>query len=166
MAPPFSADRYPLGVAGADLTTMSVAAAGAAAQIMATIDPWSRLGGVAERMARGLAEPAPGARAFALHCDQSLAGAVVVRSAWLSGPYLNILAVFPAHQRRGLGAAVLDWLVAEARAAEARNVWLCVSAFNSDARRFYEAQGFKEAARLDGLIVDHEDEILMRLRLG
>lgn len=117
-------------------------------------------------MARGLAEPAPGARAFALHCDQELAGAVLVRSPWMAGPYLNILAVFPSHQRKGLGAAVLDWLVAEARAAEARNAWLCVSAFNVPARRFYEAHGFAEAARLDGLLVDHEDELLMRKRLG
>ncbi len=133
---------------------------------MSTIDPWARLGGVAERMARGLAEPAPGARAFALHCEQTLAGAALVRSPWMAGPYLNILAVFPSHQKRGLGAAVIDWLVAEARAAEARNVWLCVSAFNADARRFYEANGFRQAAHLEGLIVDHESEVLMRRRLG
>lgn len=165
MAPPFSADRYPLGAAGAVLAPMSAADAGAAGRIMTTIIPWSRLGAGEVRIARALAGPAPGARAFALQCDGGLAGAVLVRWPWMAGPYLNILAVFPSHQRKGLGAAVLDWLAAEARAADARNVWLCVSAFNADARRFYEAQGFSAAAELDGLIVDHEDEILMRRRL-
>src|SRR5262245_10977278 len=38
-------------------------------------------------------------------------------------------------------------------------------AFNSAALRFYERQGFRQAAILDGLVIDKVDELLMRKRL-
>jgi ribosomal protein S18 acetylase RimI-like enzyme len=53
----------------------------------------------------------------------------------------------------------------EARAAGARNCFLCVSASNVGAQSFYRRYGYSEAARLDELIKDGEDEILIRKRL-
>ena len=47
-----------------------------------------------------------------------------------------------------------------------RNLWLCVSEFNSEARRLYERQGYELAGRLDSLVFDGLDELLMRKRLS
>jgi diamine N-acetyltransferase len=82
----------------------------------------------------------------------------------LAGPYLQMLAIQPSHQKHGIGARILAWLEAEAR-PEFRNVWLCVSGFNVDAQRFYAAHGYTEVATLDGLMREGDDELLMRKRL-
>ena len=54
----------------------------------------------------------------------------------------------------------------EARSEEARQLWLCVTTFNTRARAFYERFGFKEAAVLDKLASEVSDEVLMRKRLS
>ena len=47
-----------------------------------------------------------------------------------------------------------------------RNLWLCVSAFNVAAQRFYARHGFERVATLAGLLRDGDDELLMRKRLA
>ena len=57
------------------------------------------------------------------------------------------------------------WFEAEAR-GHFRNLWLCVSGFNTDAQRLYRAHGFERVATLDGLVREGDDELLMRKRLA
>ena len=102
---------------------------------------------------------------YQIECGADLAGAVVIFNPWLAGPYLQLSAVLPAHQKRGIGAQVLTWLEAEAR-GHFRNLWLCVSGFNTDAQRLYRQHGFEHVATLDGLVRDGDDELLMRKRLS
>lgn len=154
------------GRPGITLAPMTAEDAGIIGRRLAAIDPWARLGFDAARFADFLAAAEDGAFRFKVLSGTDRAGAVVVRFPWLSGPYLNILGVVPDFQRRGIGAATLAWLEGEARQAAARNVWLCVSAFNADARVFYERHGYGCAAALEDLVKDGEDEILMRKRMG
>ena len=44
----------------------------------------------------------------------------------------------------------------------ARNLFVCASAFNARALRFYERHGFRPVARLPGLVADDYQEILLR----
>jgi diamine N-acetyltransferase len=132
---------------------------------LAAMHPWARLGMSGEQMTRFLSAPDGNTRCFSIWHDDALAGAIVVRHPWLAGPYLNLLGVLPRFQDAGIGRAALAWLEAEARAAGARSIFLCVSAFNVDAHGFYRRNGFTDAALLDDLIVAGEDEILMRKRL-
>ena len=55
---------------------------------------------------------------------------------------------------------------AEARLANARNLWVCGSSFNDPALSLYESVGFGRVALLDDLLVDGFDEVLMRKRLA
>jgi ribosomal protein S18 acetylase RimI-like enzyme len=132
---------------------------------LAEIDPWARLDFAGERFANFLAAEGDGAFRFKILFGAERAGAVVVRFPWLSGPYLNILGILPAFQRRGVGALALTWLENESRRVAARSIWLCVSSFNVAARAFYERHGYRVAAQLDDLINDGKNEMLMRKKI-
>jgi ribosomal-protein-alanine N-acetyltransferase len=76
-----------------------------------------------------------------------------------SEAYLVLLAVDRAHQRRGMGSAVLRWLEASAAAAGARRIRLHARRDNLAGRAFYNEHGYHEvtiqpgryAATLDGV---------------
>ena len=91
---------------------------------------------------------------------------IVIQDPFLHGPYLKLLAIFPGFQGRKLGLRLLQWMEAEARRVEARQLWVCVSTFNTRARAFYERFGFEAVAVLDKLVSDASDEIFMRKRLS
>lgn len=133
---------------------------------LAGMGPWLRLGTTAGQMTGFLAASDGNKRCFTIRHGGKRAGVIAVRFPWLSGPYLNLLAVLPGLQGKGFGGAALSWFEAEARAGAARNCFLCVSAFNSGAIAFYRRNGYGQTALLEDLIKDGEDEILMRKRLG
>ena len=103
---------------------------------------------------------------FEILADGELAGIVTIQYPFLHGPYLQLLAILPAYQGQKLGLRVLQWMEAEARAEEARQLWLCVSTFNAGARVFYERFGFTPVTVLEKLASDATDELLMRKRLS
>ena len=145
------------------LAPLDRSAAGLLAERLAAMDPWRRLGYESNVLQRYLSGDSPALTRFRIDCDGELAGVVAVRWPWLHGPYLELLAVLPDHQGRGLGSAVLRWLAAEAGAS--RNLWVAVSAFNEPARRFYARHGFVEIGAVPGLVRDGFDEILLRKAL-
>ena len=167
---PFHRSEYRLGPGVAGAETALKCATQADADILGPaitgMDPWARLALSAEQMTSFLAGSNEYLRCFSIWHGGKRAGVTVVRFPWLSGPYLNLLAVLPAFQQRGVGCAALAWMEAEARGAGSRNCFLCVSAFNTAAQGFYRRNGYSDAALLDELIKDGEDEILMRKRLG
>jgi ribosomal protein S18 acetylase RimI-like enzyme len=91
---------------------------------------------------------------------------IVVQDPFLHGPYLKLIGILPHFQGQSLGLRLLRWMESEARQAEARQLWLCVSTFNARARAFYERFGFEAVAILDKLASDASDELLMRKRLS
>jgi ribosomal protein S18 acetylase RimI-like enzyme len=131
----------------------------------AAIDPWQRYGISASRLTSSFAAQGDGGFRYELTVDHVTAGALIILQPWLIGPYVQFIAVLPAFQRRGVGQVVLDWVEARARGGRQRNLWLCVTAFNDDARAFYAARGWKQAAVLPDLVADHVAELLMRKRL-
>jgi len=64
--------------------------------------------------------------------------------------HLLLLAVDPRLRRRGLGAALVAWLEASARAAGVGPVYLEARATNAAARAFYRRLGYGEIQRLPG----------------
>ena len=129
--------------------------------MMIAIDPWKTLGYAATSLARGMVRD-----------DASLAryvidpgGYLAIRYPWLRGSYLETIAIDPAHQGRGIGAAVLDWWEARSRTV-APNLWLLVSEFNAPARRFYARHGFVEVAPLENLVKPGVAEVLLRKQIS
>jgi ribosomal protein S18 acetylase RimI-like enzyme len=162
---PFELAAYDLGdLTLAPLTAEHVSKLG---QALAAIPPWSVIGYPAERMTRGLTREQPSVKRFeALSADRKLAGLIVIQDPFLHGPYLQLLAVLPGFQGRNIGLRLLQWMEAEARKAEARQLWLCVSTFNESGRAFYERFGFEAIAVFDKLATDASDEVFMRKRLS
>ncbi|HUU67654.1 MAG TPA: GNAT family N-acetyltransferase [Methyloceanibacter sp.] len=124
--------------------------------------PWSAMPYSAEAMARYLGAAEDGARRYVIEIDGAQAGAMAVRYPWLRGAYLELLAILPGFQTRGIGTAILTWLEREASIREARNLWVCASSFNEQALRFYARHGFAATAVLRGLVADGFDEVLLR----
>ena len=132
---------------------------------LSRIDPWLRLGFSEDDFHGLVTAGAPDSQSFAISNGQTLAGLVVLRRNWLFGDYLRILAVLPQAQRRGVGREALDILCQRGREAGADNLWACVSGFNHGALEFYRASGFEVIGTINDLVIEGEDEILIRRRL-
>jgi ribosomal protein S18 acetylase RimI-like enzyme len=132
---------------------------------LAAMPPWSVSGWPARSLIRSFQRALPAMQRFEIIAGGELAGMAVIQHPFLHGPYLQLLAILPGFQGRNLGLRVLEWMEAQARIEEARQLWLCVSTFNTRARAFYERFGFEAIAVLDKLASDRSDEIFMRKRL-
>lgn len=98
---------------------------------------------------------------YVVTIDEGIAGVVAVRYPWLRGAYLELIGLFPGHQQKGFGAAILHWLERETE-ARAANLWVLVSACNDGARRFYLRQGFQEIGPIEALVSTKSTELLLR----
>lgn len=147
---------------GARLVPLEHGAIAPLAEAIVAIPPWSVMRYSADALARFLAAPDDGASRYLVQVEGEPAGAVSVRFPWLKGPYLELLALLPAFQGRGIGSAVLGWFEQEGSKLGARNLWVCASSFNTNALRFYRRHGYHPAATLTGLVADGYDEILLR----
>ncbi len=145
-----------------ELVPLHFEAIGPLAQAVVAIPPWSVMHYSADVLARFLAAPDAGVSRFLVEIDGEQAGAVSVRFPWLKGPYLELLALLPPFQGRGIGTSILAWFEEEGIRQGARNLWVCASSFNSQAIRFYGRHGFQPAAMLSGLVADGYDDILLR----
>ena len=72
----------------------------------------------------------------------------------------------PARTGEGIGAALMDWALAEARERGHDAVQLSVYSENYGAQRFYARYGFTKIADIDFMVGNHrDDEFLYELRL-
>ena len=131
---------------------------------LAAMDPWARLGYGAAALDAYLGRQDGALTRWAAEQNGEMAGILALRHPWLRGPYVEMLAVLPGHQGHGLGGALMEWTARHA-AEVSRNLWACVSDFNTPARAFYARHGFEEIAPLDGLVQPGMAEILLRKRL-
>jgi ribosomal-protein-alanine N-acetyltransferase len=76
--------------------------------------------------------------------------------------HLNLLAVVPAHRRRGVGRRLVRWLEATALTAGTFVIELELRAANRGARLFYESLGYREVALLRGYYQGIEDALRMQ----
>lgn len=152
----------PIDLQGGRLVALEPSFAATLAAAIVAMPPWSAMAYPAEAMTRFLAATGDGASRYVVEVDGVEAGAVSIRFPWLKGPYLELLAVLPPFQRRGIGAGILDWFEREASGLGARNLWVCASSFNADGLRFYQRHGFRPTATLPGLVADGYEEVLLR----
>ncbi len=134
-------------------------------EALAAMPPWSVIGYPARRLVDWLQREQPTMRKFGVMAGAKLAGVIVIQDPFLHGPYLKLIALLPEFQGQNFGLRLLQWMETEARREEARQLWLCVSTFNTRARSLYERFGFEAVAILDKLASDASDELLMRKRL-
>ena len=136
----------------------------ACAEIMATSDPWRRLGRTFAQSLEIVRDPAREVY-IALDASGGLAGfsVLVMRGAFVG--YIQSVAVRDDWRGRGVGTALIAF--AERRIlSETPNVFICVSSFNAGARRLYERLGYRVVGELTDYIVRGESEILLRKTTG
>jgi ribosomal protein S18 acetylase RimI-like enzyme len=75
--------------------------------------------------------------------------------------HLNLLAVAPAHRRRGIARRLLGWLEETALTAGTFRIGLELRAGNDGARAFYAALGYRELACVPGYYQGREAAIRM-----
>ena len=133
--------------------------------LLASSDPWLRLGYTAADWRRLLGAPLREREVWVIADADGARGLAVVRKSFLAGDYLELLAVAADARGRRLGARLLEH-VERTVFARARNLFVCVSDFNRGARRFYRRQGYAQVGRLDELLVAGSAEILLRKSTG
>ena len=137
---------------------MQPAEAAALAQACAAIDPWKCLGYQAATLEAYLLRSDPALHRYVIGEAEGL---LALRRPWLRGAFIEMLAIFPGRQGQGLGRAAVQWAMTQDQSA---NLWATVSAFNAEARLFYQTVGFVEVAPLRDLVMTGQVEVLLRLR--
>ena len=66
---------------------------------------------------------------------------------------------------RGIGAALMDWALAQAAVEQAGEVQLSVYAENHGAQRFYSRYGFEKIADIHFMVGQQRDEEFLFARL-
>lgn len=130
---------------------------------LAEFGPWRTLGIAAERLFKDLTNPERDV--FVAEFGGKIIGVLVLHFGGSFDGYIQLIAVFPEFQDRGLGRQLMQF--AEDRIfRQSKNVFLCVSAFNERAQKFYERLGYRRVGELPDFLVAGQAEILMRKTTG
>jgi ribosomal-protein-alanine N-acetyltransferase len=92
--------------------------------------------------------------------DRTIAGFAVMRYGD-DAAHLNLLAVDPAHRRRGIARRLVTWLEETALTAGTFVIGLELRAENREAQDFYRALGYREVGRVPGYYQGVEAAIRM-----
>ena len=134
---------------------------GEISRALVSMDPWFTLGYKAEALYSYLLHADSTLNRYCLTGSGKICGVLAVRSPWLFGPFIELIALFDGFRGQGIGAQLIEWV---GGGSESPNIWATVSSFNEDAQRFYTKMGFEQTAVLDDLIKPGWDEILLRKR--
>lgn len=133
------------------------------ARMMSGSEPWITLGRDYEASRRALADPTR--EKYVAEDGRGLAGFLILN---MNGPfagYIQSVCVAPDRRRRGIGSHLVRF--AEERSfRDWPNVFLCVSSFNTGAKRLYERLGYRVVGELSDYVVSGHSEILMRKTIG
>ena len=89
---------------------------------------------------------------------------ILLQSSGLAGsPYVGAIAVAAEARRKSVGSQLLAF--GEKQYPAARNIFLCVSDFNSGAIALYKRVGYEQVGVLKDYVVAGHDELIMRKRL-
>lgn len=130
---------------------------------MATSEPWLTLGRSYET-SLGIVQ-VPTREVYVARQGASIVGFIILCMTGAFVGYIQTICIHPDHRGQGLGSRLVEF--AEQRILrDAPNVFMCVSAFNRDARRLYERLGYRVVGELTDYIVRGHSEILLRKTSG
>ena len=151
-----------------DITIRRIAGdddARAAADIMASTDPWITYGRTRDNTFLTVSN-LQGESYVAVTPGGEIVGVVVLalRVPLIKG-YVCGLAVKPAFRNRGIGTRLLRY--GEARIfQESPNVFICVTSFNTNAQRLYARLGYQKIGEITDFAIPGAHEHLLRKTLG
>ena len=146
-----------------DVQALEAGEAPQCADLMISSDPWMTLRLRREGALASLTDMAK--EVYVVRDASGVAGFLILDLRGVVAGYIQTLCVRPDCRGRGLGTMLIGW--AEQRIFKASpNVFICVSSFNSGARRLYERLGFEPVGVLHDFIVAGHDELLLRKTQG
>ncbi|MEO7503496.1 MAG: GNAT family N-acetyltransferase [Gemmatimonadaceae bacterium] len=133
------------------------------ARLMAGTDPWITLGRGYEASLERIKDPS---REVYVAIDKSgVAGCLILCMTGAFVGYIQTVIVAPDRQGQGIGSQLVEF--AEDRIfQESPNAFLCVSSFNTGARRLYERLGYRYVGELSDHVVRGHSELLFRKTRG
>jgi len=133
------------------------------ARMMSSSEPWLTLGRSYESSYELLGDPTR--EIYVARVGEELAGFLILLMQGALVGYVQTVCVAPEHRNQGVGQRLLAF--AEERIfRESPNVFLCVSSFNTDAKRLYLRLGYELIGELKDYIVRGHSELLMRKTRG
>jgi ribosomal-protein-alanine N-acetyltransferase len=134
-----------------------------AARVMAGSEPWITLGRGLDASRADLSDDRK--ERFLAWAGTERAGFLILNMAGAFVGYVQTVCVASGFRGRGIGTRLVRF--AEERIfRESPNVFLCVSSFNSGARRLYERLGYDLVGELRDYLIAGHAELLMRKSLG
>jgi [ribosomal protein S18]-alanine N-acetyltransferase len=136
-----------------------------AIQLLADSDPWKTLGYDHKDWSRIFCPIPQGRDTFVAEVGGKIAGIAIVRQKFLLGDYLELLGVAGWARHQGTGKQLLAH-VETLVFARTKNLFACVSDFNTGARDFYRKQGYQEIGPMPDFLIPGSAEILLRKTAG
>ena len=133
--------------------------------LLADSDPWKTLGYDHKDWSRIFSPLPQGRESFVVEDAGRIAGIAIVRQKFLLGDYLELLGVAGWARNRGTGKHLLAHVEALVF-TRAKNLFACVSDFNTGARSFYRKQGYQEIGPMPNFLIPGSSEILLRKTAG
>jgi ribosomal protein S18 acetylase RimI-like enzyme len=133
------------------------------ARLMSGSEPWITLGRGYEESLKLLTDPTR--ESYVARLGTDIVGFVILSMAGAFTGYIQTVCVDPEHQNRGIGRELIAF--AEKRIwRDSPNVFMCVSDFNTGARRLYERLGYRVVGELTDYVIKGRSEILLRKSTG
>lgn len=130
---------------------------------MVDSEPWITLGRTYEESLQIITDPSK--EVYLAKLEGELSGFIILNMKGAFIGYVQTICIDPRSRGKGLGSSLLRF--AEERIfRESPNVFLCVSSFNTEAKRLYEREGYETIGELRDYIVRGYSEILMRKTIG
>ena len=129
------------------------------ARLMASSEPWVTLQRNYDESLATICEPAK--EVYLASIEGSAVGFVIINMNGAFSGYIQTVCIAPDHRGKGIGSQLINF--AEERILrESPNIFLCLSAFNQEAKRLYERLGYQVIGELPDYLVTGYAEILMR----
>jgi ribosomal protein S18 acetylase RimI-like enzyme len=132
-------------------------------RMLCSLEPWRTLKYTPEAFEFYLLRADHALARYTVMVSGQPAGVVALRSPWLFGPLIELLALFDGFRGQGTGKRIVAWAAESYKAA---NLWATVSSINLGGQEFYERQGFEKTAILEDLMKPGWNEILLRKRMS
>jgi [ribosomal protein S18]-alanine N-acetyltransferase len=128
-------------------------------------DPWKRLGYTKDDWNRIFCPVPQNRDSYVIEMDGHVAGIAIIKQKFLLGDYLELLGIAPWARGRGLAGKMLEDIQGKVF-GRTKNLFACVSDFNTEARKFYKKMGFQEIGPMPNFLIPGSAEMLLRKTAG
>ena len=133
------------------------------AEMMSKTDPWITLGMDFDQCL--VAFEGNYKEIYVIVEGEVIAGFVILQIAGTFSGYIQTICIDEAFRGKGLGKMLLNFC--EERILKfSPNIFICVSSFNSGAKKLYYELGFKLVGELDNFVKEGFAELLLRKTVG